>query len=66
MDWQVCIQYPNGKQRAIRSCKNRETALKYVDAIYTLGYPMHVAYIVRPTPPVDLIGAYTNDLQIIW
>jgi hypothetical protein len=53
MDWQVCIQYPNGKERALRSYKNREVALKHIDAIYSQGYPMHVAYIVRPSEPAD-------------
>ncbi len=48
MIWEVCIRYPNGKERALRSYKNREVALKHIDAIYADGYPMHVAYIVRP------------------
>jgi hypothetical protein len=48
MSWQVCIQFPNGKERALRSCHDREVALRYIDAIYAQGYPMHVAYIVRP------------------
>lgn len=49
MIWQVCIRYANGNERALRSYKNREAALKCVDAIYnTCGYPLHLAYIVRP------------------
>jgi len=47
MIWEVCIQYPNGKERILCSHKQRETALKHIDAIYASGYPMHVAYIVR-------------------
>jgi len=48
MIWEVCIQYPNRKERILCSYKHRETALKHIDAIYAAGYPMHVAYIVRP------------------
>lgn len=46
--WELCIRYPNGQERALRSYRNREVALKRIDAIYSDGYPMHVAYIVRP------------------
>lgn len=50
MIWQVCIRYANGTEKTLRSYKNRETALKCVDAIYnTWGYPLHLAYIVRPS-----------------
>lgn len=48
MAWQICIRYPNGQEKPICSYRNRENALKRVDAIYAQGYPMHVAYIVRP------------------
>ena len=48
MNWQVCIRYPNGQEKAICSFQNRENALKRIDAIYSQGYPMHVAYVVRP------------------
>lgn len=48
MIWQICIQYPNGKERVLRCCHDREVALRYIDAIYSQGYPLHVAYIVRP------------------
>ncbi len=48
MLWEVCIRYPNGQERALRSYKDREVALKRIDAIYSEGYPMQVAYIVRP------------------
>ncbi len=53
MVWQICICYPNGEERALRSCKDRETALRCVDAIYAQGYPMHVAYIVRSANSSD-------------
>lgn len=56
MIWEVCIRYPNGQERALRSYKNRETALKYIDAIYSEGYPMHVAYVVRPAA-IELVRA---------
>ena len=52
MLWELCIRYPNGKERALRSYKSREVALKNIDAIYLDGYPMHVAYIVRPAPEI--------------
>jgi hypothetical protein len=51
MNWEVCVQYANGSKRVLFSYKNRETALKCIDAIYyTQGYPMHLAYVVRQTP----------------
>lgn len=56
MIWEVRIQYSNGKERVLRACNNRETALRYVDAIYSHGYPMHLAFIICPV-------AQTPDLQ---
>ncbi|EKQ67191.1 hypothetical protein OsccyDRAFT_5018 [Leptolyngbyaceae cyanobacterium JSC-12] len=53
MTWQICIRYPNGQEKTICTCKNRETALKRIDAIYSQGYPMHVAYVVRPIESSD-------------
>lgn len=48
MNWQLCIQYPNGLERVLRSYRSRETALRCIDAIYAVqGYPLHIAYIVR-------------------
>ena len=47
MIWQLCIQYSNGTERVLRSYQNREAALKGVDVLYSQGYPMHVAYVVR-------------------
>jgi hypothetical protein len=55
MIWDVCVQYANGTKRVIRSYKNRETALKCVDAIYSQGYPLHLAYVVRPNPSSPLL-----------
>lgn len=48
MIWEVRIQYSNGTEQVLRSCKNRETALRYIDALYSQGYPLHVAFIVCP------------------
>uniref|UniRef100_A0A832H0P4 Family 2 glycosyl transferase n=1 Tax=Oscillatoriales cyanobacterium SpSt-402 TaxID=2282168 RepID=A0A832H0P4_9CYAN len=53
MTWQICIRYPNGQEKAICAYKSRETALKRIDAIYSQGYPMHVAYIVRQIETPD-------------
>ncbi|NJO42222.1 MAG: family 2 glycosyl transferase [Cyanobacteria bacterium CRU_2_1] len=48
MVWQLCIQYANGTERVVRSFKNRESALRLVDALYVIkGYPLHFAYVVR-------------------
>lgn len=54
MNWQVCIRYPNGQEKAICSFQNRENALKRIDAIYSQGYPMHVAYVVRPAQYLEV------------
>lgn len=54
--WELCIRYPNGQERALRSYKDREVALKRIDAIYSEGYPMHVAYVVRPAQAIVLGG----------
>lgn len=53
MSWQICIRYPNGFEKAICTYRNREVALRRVDAIYSQGYPMHVAYVVRPIESLD-------------
>lgn len=50
MVWQLRIQYANGTERVLQSFKCRETALRYVDRIYTHGYPLHFAYVVRSVP----------------
>lgn len=48
MSWEVRIQYANGNEKVLHTCKNRETAISYVDAIYSQGYPLHLAYFVHP------------------
>lgn len=53
MGWELRIKYSDGKEQALRSYKNREVALKQIDAIYAQGYPMHVAYIIRPAPSLN-------------
>lgn len=57
MIWEVRIQYSNGKERVLRACKNRETALLYVDAMYSQGYPMHLAFIVCPVTEATSLSA---------
>lgn len=54
MIWQICIQYPNGEEKPLQNYHDRELALKYIDAIYSQGYPMHVAYVVRPAILAEL------------
>lgn len=55
MDWQVRILYANGNQEVLRSFNQRETAIRCVDAIYAAwGYPMHLAYVVRPADPATV------------
>lgn len=68
MNWQVCIRYPNGQEKAICSFQNRENALKRIDAIYSQGYPMHVAYVVRPTQCVEVACQQEplSHLQVAW
>lgn len=61
MLWEVCIRYPNGQERALRSYKDREVALKRIDAIYSEGYPLHVAYIVRPAQEI----AFSSQLAVV-
>lgn len=66
MSWQICIRYPNGREKAICTYRNREVALKRVDAIYSQGYPMHVAYVVRPIEAEDAIDdASLGYLQFV-
>lgn len=47
MVWQIRVQYANGNERVIWSFRNRESALKGIDVLYSQGYPMHMAYVVR-------------------
>lgn len=56
MTWEVCIRYANGTEKSIRSYQSRETALKYIDAIYNIrGYPLHFAYVLRPSAVKSVI-----------
>jgi hypothetical protein len=49
MVWELCIQYANGSEKALRRYQNREKALRCVDRLYSKhGYPMHMAFVVRP------------------
>ncbi len=57
MQWQVCIQYADGSERVLRSYKNRETAIRCIDAIYLEGYPLHYAYVVREAPAIAIVAA---------
>lgn len=59
MIWDVCILYANGVERIVRSYQSRETAIKYVDALYKIhGYPLHFAYIVRGKQFVQPASAF--------
>jgi len=50
MTWDVCLEYANGNHTILKTYRHRETALKHIDFIYAkYGYPMHVAYRVRPS-----------------
>ncbi|MDJ1181740.1 hypothetical protein [Roseofilum casamattae] len=52
MTWQVCLKYANGREIVLKTYHHREKALKCIDFIYsTYGYPMHIAFIVRPGNP---------------
>lgn len=46
--WEVCLRHGNGEEQVLNLCSSQELALKYVDALYSQGYPLHFAYIVRP------------------
>lgn len=48
MFWELCIQYSNGTEQVLKVFRDLEAALNCVDRIYAEGYPMHVAYRVRP------------------
>lgn len=54
MVWQLCIQYANGSERVLRSYKTRDAALNCLDALYSQGYPLHIAYVVRHAQLVPL------------
>lgn len=48
MFWELCIQYANGTEQVLKVFRDLEAALICVDRIYAAGYPMHIAYRVRP------------------
>ncbi len=49
MCWELCIEYANGTETVLKVFKDLEVALNCVDRIYArTGYPMHLAYLVRP------------------
>ena len=56
MIWQVCIQYANGTEQVLRSYLNRDIAIRRVDALYSKGYPLHIAYVVRHVHLESLLG----------
>jgi hypothetical protein len=47
MTLQLCIQYPNGAERVLKRYLHRDTAVRCIDAIYSQGYPLHIAYVIR-------------------
>lgn len=50
MFWELCVQYSNGTEEVLKVFRDLEVALNCVDRIYAQeGYPMHLAYRVRPT-----------------
>ncbi|MDB9527136.1 family 2 glycosyl transferase [Oscillatoria sp. CS-180] len=49
MFWEVCVLYADGTEKVLQVFKDLEIALNCVDRIYAEdGYPMHMAYCVRP------------------
>ena len=57
MTWEVRTQYANGSEKVLRICKNQEIALRYVDFMYSQGYPLHFAYVVRLVTETPLQAA---------
>ena len=50
MFWELCIQYANGTEEVLQVFKELDIALSCVDRIYAEdGYPLHMAYRIRPT-----------------
>ncbi|PSN13937.1 family 2 glycosyl transferase [filamentous cyanobacterium CCP5] len=49
MFWELYRQHANGKEEVLRVFRDLEVALNCVDRIYQQGYPMHMAYLVRPS-----------------
>ena len=52
MFWELCIQYANGTEQVLRAFRNLETAENCVDRLYAKGYPMHIAYLIRPAQTI--------------
>ncbi len=53
MLWEVRVQYANGRERVLRTYKSQETALRYIDAIYSQGYPLHLAFVAHPISSLE-------------
>ena len=47
MLWELCIQYADGAERVLHAFRDLEAAENCVDRLYALGYPMHIAYLIR-------------------
>lgn len=55
MLWEVRVTNAKGQAKPLAIYKNRETALRCVDALYSkYGYPMHLAYKVFPVAESDI------------
>ncbi len=48
MFWELCIKHANGTEKVLEVFQNLEIAQNRVDKLYSEGYPMHFAYVVRP------------------
>lgn len=48
MFWELCVRYANGRETVLDVFQSLEIAQNKVDKLYAKGYPMHVAYFVRP------------------
>jgi hypothetical protein len=51
MFWELCIKYANGTEKVLDIFQDLEIAQNRVDKLYSEGYPMHFAYVVRPSSP---------------
>lgn len=49
MLWELYVQHANGSEEVLKVFQDLEAALNCVDRIYQEGYPMHLAYLVRPS-----------------
>jgi hypothetical protein len=49
MLWEIRVKYANGREQVLHSFQKHESAIRGVDMLYSKhGYPMHMAYVVRP------------------